>query len=450
MTGAPMNKKNIFRLKNNGMKKIFLTIMAATAIMAGCQKTPVSAVKTGTLEFSMSSSDGSYNDREEGMLDSKSSASGSGVSTKAYDKEAALAAMLVTISNKSGVGEPLQWVYSEMPGVLELTEGQYTISAVSPDSRIAAWDQPVFGGSKEFSIIAGRTSTVELVCGITNVKVSVNCTEEFLKEFSEYSITVRSSEATEDDGFLIWGASEVSEGKEGYFTAADLTVTVQAYRWSDATQQKDPVQARLNVTGVEARDHIILNIDAKATGAVETGSGDGKPFITIDDSMNERDEDILIGGLDEIPVPGGDGGQGGEEPDPEPELPAKPTLEWAANPDFAPMEIKAGMDVNLVVNVPGRIATFVVGVQSSVLEPVVGTSMDLIYDESFIENFGSLLPTGDALLGQTRVDFSLSALVPLIGGLGAAPESEHVFTLNVSDEYGQSLSKALTFVIPAE
>ena len=427
------------------MKKIFITVIAAAAVFAGCQKTVIQGGSTGTLEFSMSSADDSYNDREEGMLDTRTAAAEAGAGTKAYDKEAALASMLVTISNQSGVGEPRQWVYSEMPGVLELTEGQYTISAVSPDSRIAAWDQPVFGGSKEFSIIAGRTSTVELVCGITNVKVSVNCTEEFLKEFTEYSITVRSAEATEDDGFLIWGASEVSEGKEGYFPAADLTVTVQAYRWSDATEQKDPVQARLNITEVEARDHIILNIDAKATGAVETGGGDGKPFITIDDSMNERDEDILIGGLDEIPVPGDGGGE-----DPDPELPAEPTLEWAANPNFAPMKIKDGMDVNLVVNIPGKIATFVVGVQSSVLEQVVGESMDLIYDESFIENFGSLLPTGDALLGQTRVDFSLSELVPLIGGLGAAPESEHVFTLNVTDEYGQSLSKALTFVIPSE
>lgn len=427
------------------MKKIFITVIAAAAVFAGCQKTVIQGGSTGTLEFSMSSADDSYNDREEGMLDTRTAAAEAGAGTKAYDKEAALASMLVTISNQSGVGEPRQWVYSEMPGVLELTEGQYTISAVSPDSRIAAWDQPVFGGSKEFSIIAGRTSTVELVCGITNVKVSVNCTEEFLKEFTEYSITVRSAEATEDDGFLIWGASEVSEGKEGYFPAADLTVTVQAYRWSDATEQKDPVQARLNITEVEARDHIILNIDAKATGAVETGGGSEKPFITIDDSMNERDEDILIGGLDEIPVPGDGGGE-----DPDPELPAEPTLEWAANPNFAPMIIKDGMDVNLVVNVPGKIATFVVGVQSSVLEQVVGESMDLIYDESFIENFGSLLPTGDALLGQTRVDFSLSELVPLIGGLGAAPESEHVFTLNVTDEYGQSLSKALTFVIPSE
>ena len=427
------------------MKKIFITVIAAAAVFAGCQKSVIQDGSTGTLEFSMSSADDSYNDREEGMLDTRTAAAEAGAGTKAYDKEASLASMLVTISNQSGVGEPRQWVYSEMPGVLELTEGQYTISAVSPDSRIAAWDQPVFGGSKEFSIIAGRTSTVELVCGITNVKVSVNCTEEFLKEFTEYSITVRSAEATEDDGFLIWGASEVSEGKEGYFPAADLTVTVQAYRWSDATEQKDPVQARLNITEVEARDHIILNIDAKATGAVETGGGSEKPFITIDDSMNERDEDILIGGLDEIPVPGDGGGE-----DPDPELPAEPTLEWAANPNFAPMIIKDGMDVNLVVNVPGKIATFVVGVQSSVLEQVVGESMDLIYDESFIENFGSLLPTGDALLGQTRVDFSLSELVPLIGGLGAAPESEHVFTLNVTDEYGQSLSKALTFVIPSE
>ena len=300
------------------MKKIFITVIAAAAVFAGCQKTVIQGGSTGTLEFSISSADDSYNDREEGMLDTRTAAAEAGAGTKAYDKEAALASMLVTISNQSGVGEPRQWVYSEMPGVLELTEGQYTISAVSPDSRIAAWDQPVFGGSKEFSIIAGRTSTVELVCGITNVKVSVNCTEEFLKEFTEYSITVRSAEATEDDGFLIWGASEVSEGKEGYFPAADLTVTVQAYRWSDATDQKDPVQARLNVTGVEAKDHIILNIDAKATGAVETGSEAGKPFITIDDSLNERDEDILIGGLEEIPVPGDDGGQGGEEPDPEP------------------------------------------------------------------------------------------------------------------------------------
>lgn len=419
--------------------------MAAAAVAAGCQKNQVTETATGTLAFTMSSADDEYNDREEGMLESKSSSL-----TRAYDKDEALNSMLVTISNNSGVGEPRQWTYSEMPSVLELTEGEYTITAVSPDAKTAAWDQPVFGGTKQFSIMAGRTSTVELVCGITNVKVSIRCTEQFLKEFTDFSITVRSKAASSEDGFLIWGVSEVTEGKEGYFSASDLTVSVQAYRWSDATGQNDPVQARQDITGVQAKDHIIINIDAKATGSVQTGDpdGSGSSFITIDDSTNDKNENIFIDGLEEIPVPGDDGNQGGEDPDPE--LPAAPELVWAANPDFAPMEIAEGMDVNLVVNVPGKIATFVVGVQSAVLEPIVGTSMDLIYDKTFIENFGSLFPTGDALLGQTSVNFSLSALVPMIAGLGADPGSEHIFTLNVSDEYGQSLSRALTFVMPAE
>lgn len=439
------NDKIIQSRKKQDMKKIFIMLLAVAAVAAGCQKTRTNDAATGTLSFTMSSADDEYNDREEGMLDSKSSPL-----TKAYDKEGALNSMLVTISNNSGVGEPRQWVYSEMPSVLELTEGQYTITAVSPDSRIAAWDQPVFGGSKEFTIMAGRTSTVELVCGITNVKVSIRCTEQFLKEFTDFSITVRSDAATSDDGFLIWGPSEVSESKEGYFAAADLNVTVQAYRWSDATHQQDPVQASLPVSGVQAKDHIILNIDAQTTGAAQAGEpdGSGSSFITIDDSTNDKNENIFIDGLEEIPVPGEDGNQGGEEPDPD--LPAAPSLEWATNPDFAPMEIIEGMDVNLVVNVPGKIATFVVGVQSSVLEPIVGTSMDLIYDKTFIESFGSLFPTGDALLGHTSVNFSLSALVPMIAGLGATPGSEHIFTLNVSDESGQSLSRALTFVMPAE
>lgn len=424
------------------MKKIFLTIMAAAAMAAGCQKTHIQDTAKGTLKVTMSSTDDEYNDREEGLSGNKSYAM-----TKAYDKDEILKSMLVTISNNSGVGEPRQWVYSEMPSVLELTEGQYTITAVSPGSRIAAWDQPLFGATKEFSIVAGRTSTVELECGITNVKVSMNCTEQFLAEFTSYIITVRSAAATSDDGFLIWGETEVAEGKEGYFSAADLTVTVQAYRWSDATQQEDPVQARQTITGVQPKDHIIINIDAKATGSVQTGDPDsGMSFITIDDSTNDRNENIFIGGLEEIPVPGGDGNDGGEEP----ELPAAPSLEWAANPDFSPMEIAEGMDVNLVVNVPGKIATFVVGVQSSVLEPIVGTSMDLIYDETFIENFGGLLPTGDALLGQTSVNFSLSSLVPMIAGLNAEPGSEHIFTMNVTDEYGQTLTRPLTFVMPAE
>lgn len=419
--------------------------MAAVAVLAGCSKEIVAGGGTGKLEFSVASVDDTWNDRQEGMAD------GAKAATKAYDKDEALSSLLVTISNHDGVGEPRQWVYSEMPAVLELTEGRYTISASSPESRIAAWDLPVFGGSEEFSITAGRTSTVELVCSLTNVKVTVNCSEAFKSEFSSYSITVTSAAATAEEGFLIWGADEVEAGKEGYFAAADLTVTVQAYRWSDATGQKDPVSAALPVTGVEAKDHIILNIDARATGAVSTDGAqvEDDPFIVIDDGTNNRTEDIFIGGLEEIPVPG-DGNEPVEKPD-------APTLEWAANPEFAPTVIEEGMDVNLVVKAPGRIKDFVVSVESDFLAQMLPSmtsdqsmNMDLINDQKLISTLETLapgLPTGDALDGKDNVNFSLSSLVPLIQ-FGGTPGSEHVFTLNVTDEYGQELSQSLVFVMP--
>ena len=427
------------------MKKIFFAIMAAVAVLAGCSKEIVTGGGTGKLEFSVASVDDTWNDRQEGMTD------GAKAATKAYDKEEVLSSLIVTISNHDGVGEPRQWVYSEMPAVLELTEGRYSITASSPESRIAAWDLPVFGGSEEFSITAGRTSTVELVCSLTNVKVTVNCSDAFKSEFSSYSITVTSAAATAEEGFLIWGADEVEAGKEGYFAAADLTVTVQAYRWSDATGQKDPVSAALPVTGVEAKDHIILNIDAQATGAVSTDGAQGEdtPFIVIDDGTNNRTEDIFIGGLEEIPVPG-DGNEPVEKPD-------APTLEWAANPEFAPTVIEEDMDVNLVVKAPGRIKDFVVSVESDFLAQMLPSmtsdqsmNMDLINDQKLISTLGTLapgLPTGDALDGKDNVNFSLSSLVPLIQ-LGGTPGSEHVFTLNVTDEYGQELSQSLVFVMP--
>lgn len=414
-------------------------MFAAAAVLAGCNKTEIeNGGGMGTLKFSLNPSvDDSYNGRDEGEESSQRAA------TKAVDNEAILNSMLVTISNNAGVGEPRQWKYSEMPSVLELTAGSYTIEAVSSgDNKIAAWDQPIYGGTKEFNIVAGSTATVELVCSITNVKVSINCTEAFKDEFPKYTITVTSAVATAEDGFLTWTENDVENWRDGYFSAADLTVTVQGYRWSDATEQQDPVQKILEIKDVLPKDHIKVNIDANVTGEANLGedSEDGASFITIDDGTNDRDEDIWIDGIEEIPVPGD-----GDEP--EPELPDAPSLEWPANSDFSDMTIENGMDVNLVVKVPGRIAGFVVGIESSVLNGMLGSSLDLL-DPETAESLEDLLPTGDALKGQTSVEFSLSSVVPLIATIGAEPGSRHTFTLNVTDEYDQTLTKALTFVMP--
>ena len=114
------------------MKKIFIALAAAAAVFVGCNRETVGNGGKGSLEFRIASVDDTWNDRQEGMTGRESSVPG----TKAYDKDEVLNSLLVTISNRNGVGEPKQWIYSEMPAVLELTEGQYSISAVSPHSGV--------------------------------------------------------------------------------------------------------------------------------------------------------------------------------------------------------------------------------------------------------------------------------------------------------------------------
>ncbi len=141
------------------------------------------------------------------------------------------------------------------------------------------------------------------------------------------------------------------------------------------------------------------------------------------------------------------------EPD-EPTYGAAPTLTWAANPNFDPMELAEEMNVELVVTAEEKIGTFVVEVESATLTPMltllgIGTSMDLINSESAISMLSELgVPTGDQLYDQTEVNFSLSNLIPLIYALGPDPGSEHKFTLKVSDQVGQTLEQTLTFYMP--
>ena len=57
----------------------------------------------------------------------------------------------------------------------------------------------------------------------------------------------------------------------------------------------------------------------------------------------------------------------------------------------------------------------------------------------------SFLPSGDALLNKTEIDFPLSSLLPLIIAFGPEYGSVHTFVLEVTDTEGQVLTKTLYF-----
>lgn len=136
---------------------------------------------------------------------------------------------------------------------------------------------------------------------------------------------------------------------------------------------------------------------------------------------------------------------------------AAPEITWEANPDFSVMELEPVMDVNLHIDAPAGIKALHVKVTSATLAPVISqmtsdgsSDMDLIGDLKLISALSALLsdkafPMGDELKDQVSVDFSLSELVPMILALQPEPDSEHIFTLTVTDNEDREAVRDLKF-----
>ena len=417
------------------MKKILFAMSAAAVMFAGCKKTEITTSEAGlgSVSFSISSDNSEY-------------------VTKAELPQVDVNTFKVKITGKDN-GYSEEWAsVSEMPGVLELVSGNYTVTATSPDAKPVAWDQPVYGGSQDFTVMVGKVSNVNLKCSITNMMVTINPTDDFLNELTGWNVTV-----TSEDGHLTWNRTEYDEGKAAFFDVAPLNVLVKGERF-DGTEV---IQQTLIIDEVAAKDHHIINLDAKVTGSIEEGG----LHLTVDNTVNDRNENINIPGLEEIPVedePGTEepGGETGDDEEPQPST--APVMTWDANPDFAVTPITDPMsDVTIKIDAPEGIKDFTVKVESptvsflTIVSSMVSSEnahvaegyviLDLINDATAVEQLGGLLPAGDAINGQTPVNFSLSQLVPLINGFEPEPGSIHTFTLSVTDTKDQTLSKPVSF-----
>lgn len=186
--------------------------------------------------------------------------------------------------------EILGWdKYSDVPSVISLDPASYVLKAQSPGNKPVAWEQPVFKGEQGVNVAAGKTTNVNLVCTISNMKVTIRCTEKFLNEVNpDYVVTVSSK-----DGVLNFTSETIEAGTAGFFDVAPLTLDVRATRKTGGE-----INHHVEVKEVASKDHHVFTIDASETGYVgltETG-------ITIDYSVNNKEQNIVIDGLEENPI----------------------------------------------------------------------------------------------------------------------------------------------------
>ena len=421
------------------MKRSIITILAAAAVLAGCKQTKVEENK-GYFVLQSVTTDANLNEVN--------------VSTKAMPSELAdINTFVVKIeSNLEGGGTQTYNYRDILDQAIELPTGSYRITAGSPAGKAAAWDQPLFEGTQNFTVVAGATSPVNVKCSLSNTMVSIKCTDTFKTELQEFNIKVSAT----DNDFLTWSktgkessdalAAELS--KDGYFSASELYVQI------DGKREIDGSTAALTyvVKNVHPKDHIILNLDARVTGQVQQIS------LAVDGTVNDRTENIVVGGFEEIPIPDPIDPTPDPNPDPnpnpDPSLPAKPSLVWKANPTFEVTELKSdGMSVEITVNVPGKVKDFLIDVKSDCaeFEGVIksltgdGLTMDLVNNAALSSLNGQGIPTGDSVKGRDTVPFSLSSLLPMILLYNPEVNSYHTFTLKVTDEAGQTLTQALQF-----
>ncbi len=427
------------------MKRTFITIMAAAAVLASCDNAEVAGLKgKGTFMLQSVTANTDLNDvqvKPHGL-------------PAELNQDKLLAALELTIKNSEDANLKQTYKYLDIVNKpVELSTGKYTVSAVSTDTKDAAWDQPLFAGSTDFAVVANAVSPVNLICSMTNAVVSIKCSDTFKTEVNDYNIKVSDAKGN----FLTWTKDNIAE--DGYFTAKELTVTIEGKR----SLGNSTATVTGTIQNIQAKDHITLNIDARVTGQVQ------QIVVTVETKVNDKPVDIFVDGFEEIEIP--DPSQPDPTPTPDPEEPEvdpnAPSLVWESNPTFAMIPLKQEMDVNVKILAPNRIKSLLVKVKSDVLFEVLPNmvsekyvdsenkivTLDLIADPIAVEKLSmspAFLPTGDNVKGHTELSLTLSDLVPMIGSLGPDMNSIHYFTLILTDEADNVLEKELAFQFTEE
>lgn len=411
------------------MKKILFQTLAAAACLVACNRNvTVETIETGSLYLALS--------EETEFITVETKAGTDYTDFNNYD---------VVIDGPTKVTEK----FSEFAGrVVELGSGNYAITVTSPDTEPAAFEQPIYKAYETFEIRAGEVTSLDLLCVPDNCKVTIDLSENFMKELATYEVSINNGL-----GELVWVKDETrndfAENKAGYFLTRGLEVKVQGHRAIDDTQ----ATAVYYVKNPQPGEHHVIKLDAKVTGTI------GGINIEVVPDFNEIKDDIFVDGLEDIYVdrPDFDGteGEGGED-----EEENNNSIVWEGNELFEPQIISPDSQIQMTITMPAGIETFIVEVSDNFKEAVSVITeggvdyIDLINDPKIIAEFGgdkSALLTGDEIYHQTEIFFDLSSFVPILSSTAKGMTVD--FILNATDVNGQQLlfmgdKPTVTMIIP--
>lgn len=411
------------------MKKIFIYALAVFAMInvASCQKTAVNdAPQDGYLSF------GDFSlDLDETL-----------VTRAAVAADGTYRISIMDADGKEIMNKP----YSEVKNnnnMIALPAGNYTLMASSQEEMPeSAFERPVYGVSKDFSITAGeKTNIGELTCTLLQCKVTVDYSNEFLEAVTGAGKTTVTLKAGYPLEYAL-NADKTYTKSAGYFEVEGNTMEVVFDGSIDGVNKK----MRKTFTGIAAKQwrqiKFVPKMNEQGNATFEIVINDLISDATLNNVVNPDSEEILG---EDPEAPKGDGGitllpdEGCDE-----------EITDLANMQIVPIDERV-MAIKLKASVPNGILQFKVNISTdndafaSAVKAADATSLDLIHPTEANDVIFDVVPFphGEELLGLKEVAFDLSAAQePILNYKG-----RHTFSMLIVDQIGCRKTIDVTMIV---
>ena len=205
---------------------------------------------------------------------------------------------IVTIFNADNAVQS-QWRFADMPEIFSLPVGKYTVEVKSHEVKKAAWNEPLYLGTKEFEIKKNEITEIGLItCKFASLKVTVKFSDA-LRQVMGNDVTV--TVVANDEGELVFTPDTQDAG---FFEVVESSTTLAATFAGTVNGFEEHIVK--TYADVAPGMHYILNYGLRTnplepdpeTGQIDPSEGifveTGVTEINQDGTVN-NDEDVMDG-----------------------------------------------------------------------------------------------------------------------------------------------------------
>lgn len=263
------------------IKKIFnlmLSAALASMMLVSCDDPTYPGMETkGEGRLSTSSMDVSVNTSETVIKRA---------AAKGYD----VSGFTVNVVNKESGNIKETWKYSEMPGVVTLPVGNYSIEVYNAPVKIADWEAPYYYSSKDFKITKNEITEVgAMVCKLNNIKVSIKYSPELAALIGKGD-DVKVNVVVGEEGMLDF---VYTEKRSGYFKyVAQSTTLIATF---SGTVDGCFIEEYKALADVAPGQHRIITFSVKGTPATPDEYGKiGTTGLSLNSSVTTEDVNVNV------------------------------------------------------------------------------------------------------------------------------------------------------------